>query len=81
MPQKPKDLSVKELIIPDCLIEALKENPLAAEAWDKFAYSHRKEYVTWINDAKTESTRDNRLATTIEWLAEGKPQNWRYSRK
>jgi len=81
LPQKQKDLSVKELTVPDCLTEALKENPLAAETWDKFANSHRKEYINWINDAKTDATRANRLATTIEWLAEGKPQNWRYARK
>lgn len=81
LPQVQKEPGVKELIVPDCLVDSLKENPLAAETWDKFAYSHRKEYVNWINDAKTEATRENRLATTIEWLAEGKTQNWRYSRK
>jgi uncharacterized protein YdeI (YjbR/CyaY-like superfamily) len=81
LPQKPKEQAVKELTVPECLVEALKENPLAAETWDKFAYSHRKEYVNWINDAKTGATRDSRLATTIEWLAEGKTQNWKYSRK
>jgi uncharacterized protein YdeI (YjbR/CyaY-like superfamily) len=79
--QTPKDQKIKDLIVPECLNEALKDNPLAAETWDKFAYSHRKEYVNWINEAKTEATRDNRLATTIEWLAEGKTQNWRYSKK
>lgn len=80
IPQKPKDMNVKELIIPDCLAEALMENPLAAETWDKFSYGHRKEYVNWINDAKTEATRDKRLATSIEWLAEGKTQLWKYSK-
>lgn len=80
VPQKPKETSVKELVVPECLLEALKENPLAAETWDKFAYSHRKEYVNWINEAKTEATREKRLATTIEWLAEGKTQMWRYSK-
>lgn len=80
LPQKPRDLGVKELIVPDCLQEALMENPLAAETWDKFAYSHRKEYVNWINEAKTEATRNKRLASTIEWLAEGKTQMWKYSK-
>jgi len=80
VPQKPKNLTVKELIVPECLVEALKENPLAAETWDKFAYSHRKEYVNWITESKTDATRDKRLATTIEWLAEGKTQMWRYSK-
>jgi uncharacterized protein YdeI (YjbR/CyaY-like superfamily) len=81
VPQKPKDTSVKELVVPDILLQALKDNPLAAETWDKFAYSHRKEYVNWINEAKTDATRNSRLATAIEWLAEGKTQTWRYSRK
>jgi uncharacterized protein YdeI (YjbR/CyaY-like superfamily) len=81
VPQKFKEQTTKELIVPDCLIEALDENPLAADTWDKFAYSHKKEYVNWINEAKTEATRENRLANTIEWLAEGKTQTWKYARK
>lgn len=80
LPQKAKDTVVKELLVPECLQEALKENPLAAETWEKFAYSHRKEYVNWINEAKTEATRNKRLATTIEWLSEGKTHMWKYSK-
>lgn len=81
LPLKPKDMAVKELNVPACLEEALADNPLAADTWDKFSFSHRKEYVNWINDAKTDATRDSRLASAIEWLAEGKPQNWRYAKK
>jgi uncharacterized protein YdeI (YjbR/CyaY-like superfamily) len=80
VPQKPKEQASKELIIPDCLLEALQDNPLASETWDKFSFSNRKEYVNWITEAKTEATRDNRLATTIEWLAEGKTRMWKYSK-
>jgi len=80
LPQIVKEKNSKELVVPECLLQALKENPLAAETWDKFAYSHRKEYVNWINEAKTEATRDKRLLTTIEWLAEGKTQMWKYSK-
>ncbi len=80
VPQKPKEAMVKELVVPECLLEALEENPLAAETWDKFAYSHRKEYVNWINESKTEVTRDKRLATAIELLAEGKTQGWKYAK-
>jgi uncharacterized protein YdeI (YjbR/CyaY-like superfamily) len=80
LPQKPKEQSIKELAVPESLQVALLENPLAAETWDKFAYSHRKEYINWINEAKTEATREKRLATTIEWLAEGKTQMWKYSK-
>jgi uncharacterized protein YdeI (YjbR/CyaY-like superfamily) len=81
LPQKPKEATVKELIVPDDLAAALIDNPLAAETWEKFSYSHRKEYANWINEAKNASTRTNRLATTIEWLEEGKTHNWKYARK
>ena len=68
----------KELVVPDVLLEALAKNEKAAETFDKFPYSCKKEYVQWITEAKTEPTRDKRVATTIEWLAEGKRRNWKY---
>lgn len=68
----------KELVVPDVLLEALAKNEKAAETFEKFPYSCRKEYIEWITEAKTELTRDKRLATTIEWLAEGKRRNWKY---
>ena len=68
----------KELVVPDDLTAALKKNKKALATFDKFTYSHKKEYVEWITEAKTEATRTKRLATTIEWLAEGKARNWKY---
>jgi len=56
----------------------LNENPIAKAAFDKFSYSHRKEYLEWIIEAKTAPTRQKRLQTTMEWLTEGKPRNWKY---
>ena len=35
-------------------------------------------YIDWIAEAKTGATRQERLATTLEWLAEGKRRNWKY---
>ena len=51
------------------------KNKKALEAFERFSPSHRKEYVEWITDAKTEDTRNKRLATAVEWIAEGKPRN------
>jgi hypothetical protein len=68
----------KDLIVPDILTEALARNEKAAETFNAFPYSCKKEYVEWISEAKTEPTRDKRLATTIEWLSEGKRRNWKY---
>ncbi|MFV0604987.1 MAG: YdeI/OmpD-associated family protein [Niabella sp.] len=70
-----------ELPIPPALKKALDKNMKAAFVFDKFPPSHRKEYIQWIAEAKTETTRDKRITTAIEWIAEGKGRNWKYERK
>jgi uncharacterized protein YdeI (YjbR/CyaY-like superfamily) len=49
--------------------------------FEGFPPGHRREYVEWITEAKTDATRQRRLATAVEWLAEGKPRNWKYMKK
>lgn len=71
----------QELTAPAYLTTALKKNKKAKEAFDNFAYSHKKEYIEWFEDAKTEATREKRLTQGIEWMAEGKSRNWKYMRK
>lgn len=68
----------KELKIPNELIEALKNNQKAKEIFENFSYSHKKEYVEWIVEAKREATKEKRLNQTIEWLEQGKHRNWKY---
>jgi len=75
---KKKPAAKKELVVPDYLTAALKKNKAAQKTFDNFPYSCKKEYVEWITEAKTEPTREKRLATTIEWLSEGKRRNWKY---
>jgi uncharacterized protein YdeI (YjbR/CyaY-like superfamily) len=77
LPSKPKK-EQKVLVIPSVLLEALAKNEAAAKTFEAFPYSAKKEYTEWISDAKSDATRDKRLATTIEWLAEGKRRNWKY---
>jgi len=72
--RKPK----KELTIPYFFMEALRRNKKALATFEAFSPSHKREYVEWITEAKQEATREKRLATAIEWLAEGKPRNWKY---
>lgn len=69
---------VKEIATPDYIVAALKKNKKALATFDAFSPSHRKEYITWITEAKTEATREKRIATMLEWLAEGKQRNWKY---
>lgn len=80
LPPKPKKPKT-ELIVPDYFIAALKKNKKAFEIFNNFSYSHKKEYLEWISEAKTEETRNRRIATAIEWMAEGKPRNWKYIKK
>ena len=67
-----------ELPVPAALAAALKRYPAAGNAFKEFSPSHRKEYIEWITEAKTDATREKRIATTIEWLTEGKSRNWKY---
>jgi uncharacterized protein YdeI (YjbR/CyaY-like superfamily) len=75
---KPKESSPRELIIPDDLASALRANSAASATFEKFSPSNRREYVDWITEAKTQATRTRRLEQAIEWMAEGKPRNWKY---
>lgn len=78
---KPKTAEKKELVIPEYFVSALEENASASEHFEKFNPSKKKDYVEWLNEAKTEDTRNKRLATAIEWISEGKSRNWKYERK
>lgn len=71
----------KALHVPPYFKKALNANPLALKTFTNFSYSNRKEYVEWITDAKTETTRERRITTAIGWLAEGKVRNWKYLKK
>jgi len=79
VPKKPARASdKKELVVPDYLKKALSKNTKAKKTFENFSYSNQKEYVTWLTEAKTETTRDSRLALAIEWMEEGKIRNWKY---
>lgn len=67
--------------VPAELTAALKKNKKAQTTFEAYSPSHRREYIEWIVDAKTEATRDKRIATALEWLAEGKSRNWKYQKK
>ena len=67
-----------KLAVPPELLAALKKNKKARETYEGFPPSAQREYSDWIAEAKTDATREKRLATSIEWLAEGKRRHWKY---
>jgi uncharacterized protein YdeI (YjbR/CyaY-like superfamily) len=67
-----------ELVIPEYFTQFLTTYPNASLNFDRFSYSNKKEYVEWIVDAKSDATRQKRMETAAEWIAEGKSRHWKY---
>lgn len=57
--------------VPAELKQAFKTEKETRALFEKLSYTHQKEYVNWINEAKREETRRNRIAKTIEMLKKG----------
>ncbi len=62
----------EDLKIPSYFLKAVKKNKKAFKTFDEFSYTHQREYVEWVTEAKREETREKRLATTVEWLSQSK---------
>ena len=67
-----------EAEVPEALVAALKKNKAAAKSFEAMTPGCRREYCQWIAEAKREETREKRVATAVEWIAEGKSRNWKY---
>ena len=68
----------KPVVVPAVLSAALKKNKKAHATFEAFSPSHKKEYIEWITEAKSEDTRQRRLANAIAWMAAGKKRHWKY---
>jgi uncharacterized protein YdeI (YjbR/CyaY-like superfamily) len=79
VPSRPKPRGDRTLEVPGDFMAALRANRKALATFNGFSYSHRKEYVEWVSEAKRDETRRRRLETAIGWLAEGKARNWKYA--
>jgi uncharacterized protein YdeI (YjbR/CyaY-like superfamily) len=73
-PAKPK----KAIGMPEAFRRAIDKNAKARQTYDAFSPSNQREYLEWITDAKQDETRARRIAQAVEWMAEGKPRNWKY---
>jgi hypothetical protein len=66
------DTEERVIEIPKDLIKELKKDKEAKFFFDKLSYTHKREYVNWINEAKKEETRQRRVVKTIAMLKKGK---------
>ena len=67
-----KDANPRKVTVPADLAEALAGDDAASARFDQLSYTHRKEWVGWIEEAKRAETRAARISKTVESLHAGK---------
>lgn len=77
-PRKPKHAPKPAPELHPEFAAALSAAPAAKEVLESFSPSARRDYLEWVAEAKQDATRQKRIATAIEWLAEGKKRHWKY---
>jgi hypothetical protein len=79
LPDRAKPAAEKKILeVPPAFAAAVKKNRKASATFEAFSYSKKKDYVAWYTEAKSDATREKRLAQAIEWMAEGKARHWKY---
>lgn len=58
--------------IPEDVADLFNQNEKAKDLYDAMSYTHRKEYIRWITEAKKPETRDNRKIKMIDMILAGK---------
>jgi hypothetical protein len=69
------DTKPREVEVPEALEAALAADPTARAAYDRLAYTHRKEFARWIAEAKKDETRERRVAQAIAMLHAGRTRS------
>lgn len=77
-PRKPKTEPKAAPTMHPQFAKALAVAPAAKATFDGFPPSAQRDYLEWVSEAKQDATRAKRIATSIEWLAEGKRRHWKY---
>ncbi len=80
LPARKKTTTTELPEMPAAFKKALAKNKAAKTSFEKFSPGHKREYLNWIIEAKTEETRNKRIANACEWLTEGKIRNWKYAK-
>lgn len=67
-----EDKEERTVEVADDIISVLNENPDAKVLFDKMSYTHKKEYIRWIEESKKPETRKNRKIKMIQMILDGK---------
>ena len=66
------DDAPRTVTVPSDLQTALAQSPSISQTFTALSYSHKKEYIDWIESAKKPETRQNRIEKMAEMLASRK---------
>jgi hypothetical protein len=69
------DQAPREVDVPEALATALAADAEAAAAFERMAFTHRKEYARWVAEAKRDETRDRRVVQAVEMIRSGKTRS------
>ena len=67
-----EDLESRQVEVPPDLQQALEADPVAHAYFNRLSYTHQKEYVRWITEAKRNETRQRRVQQTVDMFKQGK---------
>lgn len=68
------DAEPRSVAVPADVRAALASDPAAQAAFERLSFTHRREYVEWVEEAKRSETRSRRIGSTIERVRQGEPQ-------
>lgn len=81
-PIRKKQASSKESPeVPDFILKAFKKNKVSKINFDVLTPAKQREYLDWITEAKTETTRERRMNQMLLQLEENKTLNWKYEKR
>jgi uncharacterized protein YdeI (YjbR/CyaY-like superfamily) len=60
------DSEPRTVRVPPDLRTALRGDAVAEAAFAELSFTHRREYVEWVEEAKRPATRARRIAETVE---------------
>lgn len=70
-----EDIEPRQVEVPQDLMDVMESDPEALEFFKQLSYTHQKEYVQWIEEAKQDQTRQSRILRTVELLKQGKREH------
>ncbi|HUK56633.1 MAG TPA: YdeI/OmpD-associated family protein [Nitrospiria bacterium] len=67
-----KDNELRSVAVPRDLMAALSRSKTARNLFGKLSYTHKKEFIRWIESAKRPETRARRIRSAVTMIAQGR---------